>query len=266
MSSLTTTLKDSWTMTRRNLMHLKVYPTIFAFMLGMPVVLLLLFVFVFGETMGAGLVGSGGGRADYLSYIMPGVILITIAGAAQLAAISVSTDMVKGIVSRFRTMNITRISVLTGHVVGNLAQTLLTIPILIGVALLFGFRPTATVVEWLAFLGVFTMMSLSVIWLSIALGLSAKTVESASNTPMPLMLLPFLGSGFVPTDSLPGWFQWFADNQPFTPFMELIRGLLIGTPIGNSAWLTLAWSLVIGGLGYFWARRLYNRDPSASAM
>ena len=258
MSSLSLAVQDSATMLRRNLKH-QARNGLILFQVAIPIVMLLLFVYVFGGTMGAGLAGAGGDRVDYLNYITPGIVLLTIAGGAQNVAISVAMDMKEGIVARFRTMAIARVSVLTGHVLGSLVQTVVAVPVVVGVAALLGFRPTAGPLEWLAALGVVAMFTYALIWLAVALGLAAKTVEGASNTPMPLMLLPFLGSGFVPTETMPAAMAWFAEYQPFTPVIELLRGLLMGTPTGNSAVLTVVWSLGIGLLGYLWAKRLYNR-------
>jgi ABC-2 type transport system permease protein len=171
-------------------------------------------------------------------------------------------DMTEGIVARFRTMAISRASVLTGHVVGSVIQTLLGMAVVIGVALLIGFRPTAGPVEWIAATGILTLLVLALTWLSVALGLVSKSVEAASNAPMPLILLPFLGSGFVPTESMPVGLRWFAEYQPFTPVIETLRGLLLGTPIGNSAILAIAWCAGITLVGYLWAKKLFNRDPS----
>jgi ABC-2 type transport system permease protein len=222
---------------------------------------LLLFVYVFGDTMGAGLVGVSGGRAEYVNYLAPGILLLAIAGSAQGTAISVAIDMQEGIIARFRTMAIARVSVLTGHVVGNVIQTMLGLGLVIGLALLVGFRPTAGLVEWIAVAGLLVLIAVALTWLSVALGLAAKSVESASNTPMFLMLLPFLGSGFVPTDGMPVGLRWFAEYQPFTPFIETLRGLLLGTPIGSSAVVAVAWFVAITLAGYLWAKKLYNRDP-----
>ena len=129
------------------------------------------------------------------------------------------------------------------------------------VALLMGFRATANVWGWLGALGLVVMVTLALTWLCVALGMKAKTVESASNLPMPLILLPFFSSGFVPTDSMPGPVAWFAENQPFTPIIETLRGLILGTPIGWSALVSIGWCAVIALGGYVWSMRLYNRDP-----
>jgi ABC-2 type transport system permease protein len=259
MSAITYTMHDSATMLRRNLRRSIRYPVTLAVAIGTPIVLLLLFVYVFGDTLGAGI--AGGGRADYLAYVTPAIIVIAVAGAVQGTAISVAMDMTEGIITRFRTMAIARVSVLTGHVWGTVIQTMLAIVVVIAAALLLGFRPSPTPIEWLALIGLLTLLTFALTWLSVALGLVTKSVESASNLPMPLMLLPFLGSGFVPTDSLPTGLSWFAEYQPFTPVMETLRGLLMGTAIGNSGVQAVAWCVGIGLVGYLWARQLYNRDP-----
>ncbi len=260
MSTASYALRDSTTMLRRNLRRSLRYPVSTAVGIGTPLVVLLLFVFVFGDTLGAGLTGVSGGRDEYLDYVMPGLILISIAGAAQGTAIAVAMDMTEGIIARFRTMAIARVSVLTGHVFGAVIQTAVSIAVVFAVALLAGFGPTAGPLEWLAVAGLLVLVSFAITWFSVALGLVTKNVESASNLPMPLLLLPFLGSGFVPTETMPPGMQWFAEHQPFTPIMETLRGLLMGTPIGDSGVLAVAWCTVIGGGGYVWAKRLYNRD------
>lgn len=261
MTTISHALTDSTTMLRRNLKRMVRYPSMTLMLIGMPVIFLLLFVYVFGGTLGNGLGGSGG-RSAYVNYVAPGIILMTVAAAVQGTAISVAMDMTEGIVARFRTMAIARVSVLTGHVIGSLVQTMLAMTVVTAVALATGFRPTAGVLGWLAVVGVLAMIAFALIWLSVALGLVSKTVEGASNLPMPLILLPFLGSGFVPTDSMPTGLRIFAEYQPFTPFIETVRGLLTGTPIGNNAILTIGWCAVIALGSYLWARKLFNRDPS----
>ena len=261
MSTLSHAVTDSATMLRRNLRHMQRYPSMTMLILGMPVIFLLLFVYVFGGTLGAGLGGVAGGRAVYVNYVTPGIILLTVAAAAQATAISVAMDTTEGIVARFRTMAISRASVLTGHVLGSMIQSMLGVAVVIGIAALVGFRPTASLAAWIAAIGVLAMMSFALIWLSAALGLVSKSVETASNLPMFLLLLPFLGSGFVPTDSMPAGVRWFADYQPFTPITETLRGLLLGTPIGNNAIIAVAWCAGIALSGYLWARKLFSRDP-----
>ena len=262
MTTLEYTLTDSATMLRRNLKHAVRYPVLTLMVAGIPVVMLLLFVFVFGSTLGAGLGGVSGGRAEYAEFLTPGILVLAIASAAQGTAISVAMDMTEGIIARFRTMSIARASVLTGHVVGAVIQTLIGLVVVVVVALLVGFRPDATVVEWLAATGLLVLTSFALSWLSVAMGLAAKSVEGASNLPMPLILLPFLGSGFVPTESMPPGLRWFAEYQPFTPIIDTLRGLLTGAAIGSSAVLAVGWCAAIALAGYLWARSSYARRPA----
>ncbi len=259
MSALSYAAADSATMLRRNLRHMLRYPSMTVMLAGLPVVILLLFVYVFGGTLGAGLGHVSGGRAGYVNYVAPGILLLTVAAAAQATAISVATDMTEGIIARFRTMAISRASVLTGHVLGSMIQSMLGVAVVAGVALLAGFRPSAGPLAWIAAVGVLAMISFALTWLSVALGLVSKSVETASNLPMFLILLPFLGSGFVPTRSMPAGVRWFAENQPFTPVVETLRGLLLGAPIGSNAVIASAWCAGIALAGYLWARRLYSR-------
>jgi ABC-2 type transport system permease protein len=261
MSTFSYAVADSATMLRRDLRHALRYPSMTLQLVGMPIVFLLLFVYVFGGTLGAGLGGASGGRAAYAQYLTPGILLLTVAAAVQGTAISVAMDMTEGIIARFRTMAIFRPSVLAGHVLGSMIQTMLSLALVVGAALLVGFRPTARLVEWVAAIGVLALITLALTWLSVALGMVTKTVEAASNLPMPLVFLPFLGSGFVPTDSMPVGLRWFAEYQPFTPVIETVRGLLLGTPVGNSAVIAVAWCAGITLVGYLWAMKLYNRDP-----
>jgi ABC-2 type transport system permease protein len=261
MSTLTYAMADSATMLRRQLRHMLRYASMTLMLIGTPIVFLLLFVYVFGGTLGAGLGGPGGGRAEYLEFVTPGLLLMAVAAGAIGTSISVAMDMTEGIIARFRTMAIFRPSVLTGHVLGSMIQTMLSVAVVTAVATLIGFRADASPVEWVAAAGVLAMITFALTWLCVAFGLAAKNVEAASNLPQPLVFLPFLGSGFVPTDSMPAGLRWFAEYQPFTPIIETVRGLLLGTAIGNSAVIAVAWCVGITLVGYLWSRKLYNRDP-----
>jgi ABC-2 type transport system permease protein len=263
MSSPSYVVADSVTMLRRNLKHMVRYPTVVFFVVGIPIVFMLLFVYVFGGSLAAGLgPGASGSRSDYVDYLAPGILVLTVAGGGQGTAISVAMDMAEGIIARFRTMAIGRAAVLTGHVLGTFLQTMFGVVVVLAVALLIGFRPDANVAEWVAALGVLAMVNLSLTWFCVACGLVSKNVETASNLPMPLLLLPFLGSGFTPTDSMPEAVRWFADHQPFTPFTETLRGLLLGTGIGSDGFVTIAWCAAITVVSYLWALSLYDRDPT----
>jgi ABC-2 type transport system permease protein len=263
MTSLACTLADSATMLRRNLKHQLRYPSLTLMLAGFPIVFLLLFVYVFGGQLGTGL-GGHGGRGAYLTYVVPGILLITVASAALGTAISVATDMTGGIIDRFRTMAISRGAVLTGHVLGSLLQTLAVLVLVLGVSLAIGFRSHASALEWLAAAGVLALFAFALIWLSAALGMAAKSVETASNTPMFLTLLPFLSSGFVPTASMPAGLRQFAEYEPFTPVTQTVRGLLTGGPIAAHAIPAIAWSAAIALASYLWAVRLYNRRRAAT--
>jgi ABC-2 type transport system permease protein len=254
-------VSDAITMLRRNLLHIVRYPGLSMFTILGPVVILLLTVFVFGGTLGAGLPGvdPAGGRDAYLAYVMPGILLITIAGTVSGVSITVAMDMTEGITARFRTMAISRASVLAGHVLGNTIQAIIAVALVLGVGLAVGFRPSASPLEWLAAAGLIVLISFALSWIGVAMGMQSKTVETASNLPLILTVLPLLGSGFVPTGSMPVWLQWFAQYQPFTPFIEAIRGLLLGTPLDWNPVLAIGWSIVIAIGGYAWSMAIYER-------
>ncbi|NUP28516.1 MAG: ABC transporter permease [Nocardia sp.] len=253
-------LRDSATMLRRNLEHMLNYPSMTVMLVGMPVIFLLLFVYVFGGTMGAGLGGPTGGRSEYVAFIVPAILLMTVTAAVQGTAISVAMDMTEGVIARFRTMHIARVSVLTGHVLGSVIQTMISLVLVLGVALLVGFRPSAGPVEWLATAGFLLVVTFALVWLAVALGQVSKTVESASNVGMPLLLLPFLG--FAPVESMPTGLRWFAEYQPFTPIIETLRGLLTDEPLGNNLWIALGWCAVTALGGYLWSKKLFDREPT----
>ncbi|MCS5718152.1 ABC transporter permease [Herbiconiux sp. CPCC 205763] len=252
---------DAITMLRRNLLHMVRYPGLSVFTILGPVVILLLFVFVFGGTLGAGLPGvdPGAGRDAYVAYVMPGILAITIAGSAGGTATTVAMDMTEGITARFRTMAISRAAVMAGHVLGNTIQALIAVTLVLGVGLLIGFRPTAGLTEWIAAAGILAFIAFAISWIGVAMGMQARSVETASNLPVVLVFLPFLGSGFVPTDSMPAGLQGFAQFQPFTPFIETIRGLLLGTPLGWSPVLAIGWCAVLTIAGYVWSMTIYER-------
>jgi ABC-2 type transport system permease protein len=255
---MTTALADSAIMLRRNLKHLLRYPSVTLFMVFMPVAFLLLFVYVLGGTVGA---AGHTGRAAYATFITPGILALTVVGVTTATAVSIATDMTSGIIARFRTMPVARVAMLFGHVGGAVIQTVLGMVAVTAIALLTGFRATTSATNWLAAAAILILFAFALIWLSVALGLAAKTVEAASNAPTPLIILAFLGSGFVLTHSMPAAIRWFAEYQPFTPVINSVRGLLIGGPIGNNAVIAIAWSLAITLGSYLWARRLLRRDP-----
>lgn len=261
MSGLSLALRDSNTMLRRNLLHARRYPSLTLNLLLTPIMLLLLFVYIFGDAMSAG-IGSGADRSDYIAYLVPGLLLMTIGSTTIGTAVSVSTDMSEGIIARFRTMAIHRGSVLIGHVIGSVLQSVLSVVLVGAVAVAIGFRSTdATALEWLAAFGLLVLFALALTWIAVGMGLVSPNAEAASNNALPLILLPLLSSAFVPVDGMPGWFQPIAEYQPFTPAIETLRGLLLGSHIGHNAWLAIVWCLGLAALGHLWSASTFNRDP-----
>ncbi|GAB1333507.1 ABC transporter permease [Streptomyces sp. E-15] len=263
MSSLALAVRDSTTMLRRNLLHARRYPSMTLNLLLTPVMLLLLFVYIFGDVMSAGIGGGGGDRSAYLAYLVPGILMLTIGGTTIGTAVSVAMDMNEGIIARFRTMAIHRGSVLIGHVVGSVLQCVLSVVLVGAVAVAIGFRAVhAGALEWLLALGLLALVALALTWIAVGMGLSSPNAEAASNNALPLMVLPLLSSAFVPVDAMPGWFRPIAEYQPFTPAIETLRGLLLGTRIGDNGWLAVVWCLGLAALGYLWSRARFDRDPT----
>ncbi|MGW5126939.1 ABC transporter permease [Streptomyces sp. NPDC004069] len=257
MSSLSLAVRDSSTMLRRNLLHARRYPSLTLNLLLTPVMLLLLFVYIFG-----GAISGGAGRDTYIAYIVPGILLMTIGSTTIGTAVSVSGDMAEGIIARFRTMAIHRACVLVGHVAGSVLQAMISVVLVGAVGVAMGFRSSgAGVVEWLAAFGLLVLFALALTWIAVGMGLVSPNAEAASNNAMPLILLPMISSAFVPLDSMPGWFQPIAEYQPFTPAIETLRGLLLGTDIGHNGWLAVGWSLGLAALGYFWSASTFTKDP-----
>ncbi|MFJ2093510.1 ABC transporter permease [Streptomyces sp. NPDC087901] len=262
MSTMSLAVRDSHTMLRRNLLHARRYPSLTLNLLLTPIMLLLLFVYIFGDVMSAGIGGGNATRSDYIAYIVPGLLLMTIGSTTIGTAVSVSNDMTEGIIARFRTMAIHRGSVLVGHVVGSVLQCIASVVLVGAVAVAIGFRSTdATTLEWLAAFGLLVLFATAFTWIAVGMGLISPNAEAASNNALPMILLPLLSSAFIPVDTMPGWFQPIAEYQPFTPAIETLRGLLLGSEIGNNGWLALAWCVGLTVLGYFWSTSKFNSDP-----
>ena len=249
-------VSDAATMLRRDFRHLRRYPVMTISGIVVPTVMLLLFVFVFGGAMSSGL-----GAGSYINYLVPGILIMALGSGCAATAVGVNMDMTEGIVARFRVMAISRASVLTGRVVGSMIRTLIAVVLVIGVALIAGFRPTADPARWLATFGFITLMTLALTWLAVALGMAAKSPEGANSSTLLLQFGPFISSAFVRPATMPAGVRWFAENQPLTSMIETLRGLLLGTPIGNSAIVATAWCVAIALVGYLWARVAYNRNP-----
>ena len=251
MSALSAPLADARIMLRRNLRHIRRNPvTIFNGTL-MPVVIMLMFVYVFGNAFSVG--------EHYVDYATPGLIVLAICYGLSGTAVSVSSDMTKGIINRFKVMNVSRGAVLTGHVVATMLISSIAIAVIIGMAFALGFRSPASPLDWLGAIGIALAAAFAAAWLTVALGMAAKTPESAGLTVVPLLLLPFVSSAVVPADKMGQGIRQFAEYQPFTPIIESLRGLLAGTPSGGYAAAALAWCAGIALVGYLWSRSTFSK-------
>ena len=251
MSTTSAPLADSRIMLRRNFKHILRNPvTIFNGAL-MPVVIMLLFVYVLGNAFNVG--------ERYIQYATPGLILLAITYGLSGTAVSVNSDMAKGIINRFKVMNVSRGAVLTGHVAATMLGSSIAIAAIIGMAFALGFRSPASPLEWLGAIGIIAATAFAAAWLTVALGMAAKTPESAGLTVVPLILLPFLSSAIVPAAEMGQGIRQFAQYQPFTPIIESFRGLLAGTPSGGYAAAALAWCAGIALVGYVWALSTFKK-------
>jgi len=255
-------MSDAVTMVRRNVKHTLRNPGAMIMTIGLPVVLLLLFVGVFGGTLNAGF-GPARHGGEYIDYVVAGILLMTVGYGSTTTALAVNRDMTSGVIARFRTMAISRASVLTGHVIGSTARTLVGACLVIGVAMLLGLRLAGNPVRWLAAAGLLALVTVALTWLGVAVGLLAKTAEGTSGFTLVVQILPFLSSAFVPPESMSGPVRWFAAHEPFTPVTDALRGLLLGTPVGDQGLIAVAWCVGLALAGYLWARALFRRDPSS---
>ncbi|WP_327190324.1 ABC transporter permease [Streptomyces xinghaiensis] len=217
-----------------------------------PVAMMLMFVYVFGGAIDTGSV-------SYVNYMLPGILLITIASGISYTAYRLFTDMQSGIFERFQSMPIARSGVLWAHVLTSLAANLISLVIVVGVALLMGFRTGAGVPAWLAVAGILFLFTLALTWIAVIPGLSAASVEGAGAFAYPLIFLPFISSAFVPTETMPGPVRWFAEHQPATSIVNTIRDLFAQRPVGNDIWAALAWCVGILVVAYVFAMAAYRR-------
>ena len=217
-----------------------------------PIAIMLLFVYVFGGAIETG-------TKNYIDYLLPGVMLMTIGSGIAYVAYRLFTDKERGIFQRFHTMPIARSTVLWGHVLTSLISNAISIIVIIVVALLMGFRSSAGILQWLAVFGILGIFTLALTWIAIIAGLAAKTPDGAGAFSYPIIFLPFISSAFVPTDTMPTVVRAFAEKQPVTPIVEAIRNLLSNHPVGNNIWVALAWCIVIIVVAYLFAMRLYKK-------
>ncbi|WP_353827118.1 ABC transporter permease [Agromyces sp. SYSU T0242] len=253
MTTSTHVLGDTAVLTGRSLRHItRSLDTVITTAI-MPIAFMLLFVFVFGGAI------DTGSDAAYVDYLLPGILLITVASGVSYTAYRLFLDLQGGIFERFQSMPIARASVLWAHVLTSLVANLASLAIVVGVALLMGFRTGAGVAAWLAVGGIMVLFTLALTWLAVIPGLTAKSVDGASAFSYPLILLPFISSAFVPTESMPGPVRVFAEVQPVTAIVDTIRALFAGQPVGPELWVALAWLVGILVVAHGVAMLAYRR-------
>ena len=242
---------QSLVMLRRDFKHIARNPTSVFNAVLMPIVLMLMFVYVFGDAFSVGV--------DYIDYATPGLMLLAVCYGLGATATSVNADMTKGIINRFKVMDVSRGAVLTGPVVASVLTNLVAIAALLGVAFLLGFDPSAGPLDWLGVAGMVVLLGVAAGWFTVALGLAAKSPETAGLGTVPLVMLPFFSSAIVPADKMGPGVRQFAEYQPFTPIIETLRGLLNGAPSAGDAIVAVAWCVGIALVGYLWASSTFKK-------
>ncbi|MEV4518337.1 ABC transporter permease [Dactylosporangium sp. NPDC049525] len=242
---------QSIVMLRRDFKHIARNPTSVFNAVLMPIVMMLMFVYVFGDAFSVGV--------DYIDYATPGLMLLAVCYGLGATATAVNSDMTKGIINRFKVMDVSRNAVLSGHVVASVLTNLIAIAALVGVAFLLGFSPSASFLDWLGVAGVVVLLGVAAAWLTVALGLAAKSPETAGMAAVPLVMLPFFSSAIVPADKMGPGVRQFAQYQPFTPIIETLRGLLNGTPSAGDVIPAVAWCAGIALVGYLWASSTFKK-------
>ncbi|MEU6679777.1 ABC transporter permease [Streptomyces sp. NPDC046853] len=251
MSTVSTPLADSAIMLRRNLKHNVRNPVTMFNAVLFPIVIMLMFVKVFGGGFSVG--------DSYIDYVTPGLLVMAISYGLSATATAVNSDMTKGVINRLKVMDVSRGAMLSGHVVITTVRALVGCAAIVGVAFLMGFDPQASALDWLGVVGVVVLLSFAAGWLTVAMGLAAKSVESAGMAAVPLIMLPFLSSAFVPADTMGAGVRQFAEYQPFTPIIETLRGLLAGNPSGGDAIAAVSWCVGLAVVGYVWAVSTFKK-------
>ncbi len=244
-------LRETFILLGRSMRHILRSPDTIITVTIMPIAFMLLFVYVFGGAIHTG-------TSNYVNYLLPGILLISVASGVSYTAFRLFMDMQKGIISRFNSMPINRSAVLWSHVLTSIVSNSISLVVIIGVALIMGFCSSASILAWLAVIGMLLLFMLALTWLAIIPGLKAKSIDGASAFSYPLILLPFISSAFVPTSTMPVAVRIFAENQPVTAIVNAIRSLLELRPVGNDIWIALAWCIGIALVAYFFAVRIYK--------
>ena len=245
-------LQDATTLLGRSLRHIARSPDTVITTAVTPIVMLLMFVYVFGGAIDTG-------DAKYVNYLLPGILLITVASGVAYTSLRLYTDIASGIFERFQSMPIARSAILWGHVITSLIANLVSLVLVVLVAVAIGFRSGAGVVAWLEVLGITVLFTLALTWLAVSAGLAAKSPDGAGAFAYPLLFLPFVSSAFVPTAGMPGPVRWFAEHQPVTSIVNTLRNLYAEQQLGNDLWTALAWCVGVLVVAYALALRTYRR-------
>jgi ABC-2 type transport system permease protein len=250
-------LTDSATMVRRDLKRMRRFPLMTISGIAVPVVMMLLFTYVFGSA-----ISGGAGRGAYVDYIAPGILIMAIGGGGSATALNINADMKEGVIARLRTMAVSRFAVLSGQVGGSLLRTAIGLVLVTGVAYLIGFRPHTGPLGWLAVAGLLALVTFAVSWMTAAFGLIAKSEAGANSLSLLFSFGPFVSSAFVPTDTMAPGVRWVAENQPFTPIIDTLRHLLDGSPVGHTWIPAVAWSIALAVIGILWSRSAFLKLPT----
>lgn len=254
MSTFAYAVSDSRTMVRRVLLHTRRNPSTLLMSITLPLILLLLMNYAFGKSIDLGPNADG-----YIDYLIPGVILMGAGYSCSATAVAVATDMGEGVIDRFRTLAISRSSVLTGHVVGNTIRATAGVVVVVAAGLAMGFRTHGDPLRWLAAAGIVVLTLVAISWVATAMGLAAPNTSAAASMASLVSLLPFLSGAFAPVDAMPGWLKAFSVNEPMTQVIDALRALLGGTPVGNHVWLSVLWCVGLALFGYLWAKSVFGK-------
>lgn len=258
--TITHPYKDTAALTGRSLRHVLRSPDTIITTVVTPIALMLVFVYVFGGAIETG--ANEAGTTSYLNYMLPGILLITIASGIGYTSYRLFVDRSGGIFERFRSMPIGRSSALWAHVLTSMVAIGVSLVVVVGVALIMGFRTGSSVLGWLAVAGILILFTLALTWVAVVAGLTAKSVDGAGAFAYPLIFLPFVSSAFVPTETMPAPVRWFAENQPVTALVDAMRAIFDGQPVGGAVWIALAWCVGILALAYAGATAVYRRNTA----
>ncbi len=249
-------MRHTFTLFGRSMRHILRSPDTIITVAIMPIMMMMLFVYVFGGAIKMSL----GENVNYVNYMLPGILLMAIASGISYTAYRIFRDVQGGLFARFNSMPIQRSSMLWGHVLTSLVSNALSVVVILLIALAIGFRPSAGILSWLAVTGILALFTLALTWVAVLPGLTAKTMEGATAFSYPIIFLPFISSAFSPTETMPAAVRAFAENQPVSAIVETVRALMNSEPVGNGIWVALAWCVGIMAVAWFFAMRVYKRQ------